>query len=156
MPKEYYSEIDVFLKQDADILPNHRDENHKIELLKGKQASFIQNYKPLSEQETDAIKKYINEHLGKDFIRPSLSVAAAPVLLVRKPEGELRFYVDYKTFNVIMVKNRYLISLINETFDKLLNVRQFTKLDIIHKFNRICIKKGQKWLIVFNTRYGQF
>ena len=41
MSKKYYSEIDVFLKRDTDILPDHRDEDHKIELLKGKQAYFV-------------------------------------------------------------------------------------------------------------------
>ena len=121
--KEYHSEIDVFLKQDTDILPDHRDENHKIELLEGKQASFVRKYKPLSEQKIDAIKKYIDEHLGKGFIRPSSSAAAAFVLLVRKPGDGLRFYVNYKALNAIMVKNKYSIPLINEMLSKLSNAR---------------------------------
>ena len=33
------------------------------------------------------IKKYINEHLNKGFIRPSMSPVAAPILLTKKPEG---------------------------------------------------------------------
>ena len=44
MPKKYHSKIKVFIKQDTDILPNYRSKNHKIELLKGKQAFFVQNY----------------------------------------------------------------------------------------------------------------
>ena len=36
VPKKYYSEINIFLKQDTDILPDHRDKNHKIELQEGK------------------------------------------------------------------------------------------------------------------------
>ena len=93
-------------------------------------------------QEIDTITKYINEHFGKDFIKPSLLAVAAPVLLVRKPRDELKFCIDYKALNAITVKNRYSISLINKTFSKLLNARQFTKLDIIHAFNRIRIKKS--------------
>ena len=98
----------------------------------------------MTEQETDAIKKYIDKHLEKDFFRPSLSAAAALVLLVRKLRSELRFCVDYKTLNTITVKNKYLILLINKTLGKLLNARQFTKLDIIHAFKIICIKKSQE------------
>jgi len=33
------------------------------------------------------IKKYINEHLDKGFIYPSISLAAAPILLTKKPGG---------------------------------------------------------------------
>ena len=48
MLKRYYSEIKVFMKQDANILLNHRLEDHKIELIKGKQILFMRNNKPLS------------------------------------------------------------------------------------------------------------
>ena len=33
------------------------------------------------------IKKYINKHLNKGFIHPSMSLAATPILLTKKPEG---------------------------------------------------------------------
>ena len=59
--KEYYLEIKVFIKQDADILLNHRLKNHEIKLLKSKQAFFIRNYKLLFEQKTEIMKKYINK-----------------------------------------------------------------------------------------------
>jgi hypothetical protein len=32
------------------------------------------------------IKKYINEHLNKGFIRPSILLIAAPILLAKKLE----------------------------------------------------------------------
>ena len=144
------------MKQDANILPNHRPEDHKIELIEGKQAFFVQNYKPLSEQKIEAIKKYIDKHFGKGFIRPSSSAAAAPVLLMRKLGGRLKFCVDYRAFNKITVKNRYPIPLINETLRKLSSAACFTKLNIIYTFNKIRIKKDQEWLTAFNTRYGQF
>ena len=33
------------------------------------------------------IKNYINEHLNKGFIRPSMSLVAAPILLTKKLRG---------------------------------------------------------------------
>ena len=33
------------------------------------------------------IKKYINEHLNKGFIRPSILLAAASILLTKKLKG---------------------------------------------------------------------
>ena len=105
---------------------NHRPENHKIELLKDKQTSFVWNYKPLSKQETEAMKKYIDEHLEKSFIKSSSpAAAAASVLLVRKPSSRLRFYVDYRAFNKITMKNWYLILLIDKTLGKLSSTARF-------------------------------
>ena len=121
-----------------------------------KKAPFVRNYKSLSDQETAAMKKYIDEHLGKGFIRPSSSAAASPILLVRKPGGELRFCIDYKALNAVTVKNRYLIPLISETLGKLAGAVRYTKLDVIHAFNKIRMKEGHKWLTVFNSQCGQF
>jgi len=41
------------------------------------------------------VKKYINKHLNKGFIRPSILLAAALILLAKKLGGGIRFYVDY-------------------------------------------------------------
>ena len=46
--------------------------------------------------------------------------------------------------------------MISKTLGKLAGAVKYTKLDVIHAFNRIRIKKGHKWLTVFNSRYGQF
>ena len=156
VPKEYHSVIDIFMKRDTDMLPEHQNKDHRIQLEEGKNPLFVQNYRPLSDQENNAMIKYIQEHLGKNFIWLSLLAAAAPILLVKKPERELYFCVDYCALNAVTIKNRYPIPLINKTLGKLMNVVRFTKLNIIAAFNRIRIKEGQKWLIAFNTRYSQF
>jgi len=51
------------------------------------------------------IKKYINEYLNKGFIRPSMSLAAAPILLTKKLGGGIRFYINYRGLNAITIKN---------------------------------------------------
>ena len=61
------------------------------------------------------VKKYINKHLNKGFIRPSISLAATPILLTKKLGGGIRFYVNYRGLNAIIIKNRYPIPLIHET-----------------------------------------
>ena len=33
------------------------------------------------------IKKYINKHLNRGFIRPSILLVAAPILLIKKLKG---------------------------------------------------------------------
>ena len=51
------------------------------------------------------VKKYINKHLDKGFIRPSISLVVAPILLVKKLGGGIRFYINYRGLNAIIIKN---------------------------------------------------
>ncbi len=44
----------------------------------------------------------------------SFSFAKASILFVKKCKNDLRLCVDYKKLNIIMIKNRYLISLVNQ------------------------------------------
>jgi len=73
----------------------------------------------ISKDELLVIKKYINKHLNKGFIRPSISLAATPILLARKLKGGIRFYINYKGLNTITIKNRYPILLIYKTLKRL-------------------------------------
>jgi len=65
------------------------------------------------------IKKYINEHLNKGFIRPSILLVAAPILLAKKLGGGIRFCVNYRGLNAIIIKNQYPVPLIRETLKRL-------------------------------------
>jgi hypothetical protein len=50
--------------------------------------------------------------LSKGFIRASSSPVAAPVIFIKKPGGNLRFYIDYRALNAITIKNQYPLLLI--------------------------------------------
>ena len=82
--------------------------------------------------------------LDKGFIRESILLAAAPLLLAAKPGGGIRIYYNYKGLNTIIIKNKYPFPLIRETLDNLYNARYYIKLDIITTFNYIRIIKGYK------------
>ena len=156
VPKEYHSVIDIFMKCNADMLLEHREEDYIIQLKEGKSPLFVQNYMPLLDQENDAMIKYIQEYLRKSFIQPSSSTTAVSVLLVKKSGGEVHFYVDYHALNAVIIKNWYPISLINKILKKLAHAVSFTKLNIIAMFNRMRIKEGQEWITAFNIRHSQF
>jgi hypothetical protein len=80
--------------------------------------------------ELEATKKYLLENLDKGFITPSQLLFAAPVLFVRKSNGSLRFYIDYRKLNQITYKDRYPLPLINETLARISRAKIFIKLDI--------------------------
>jgi hypothetical protein len=58
------------------------------------------------------LRKYLDEHLDKGFIKVSSLPIAALVIFIKKPGGGLRFYIDYQALNTVTVKNRYPILLI--------------------------------------------
>jgi hypothetical protein len=51
------------------------------------------------------VKKYINKHFNKGFIRFSISLVATPIFLTKKPGGDIQFYINYKGLNTIIIKN---------------------------------------------------
>jgi hypothetical protein len=59
----------------------------------------------MSKDKLLVIKKYINKHFNKGFICPSISLTAAPILFTKKLGGGIRFCINYKGFNTIMIKN---------------------------------------------------
>jgi hypothetical protein len=117
---EYHDFLNVFFKEKADILSSHRKHDHRIELEKDHE--FDHEYASLynlSEEELLLIKKYLKEHLDKNFIESSIAFYASLILFAKKSDDELRFCVNYRKLNAIIKKNRYSISFIAETIARL-------------------------------------
>ena len=58
------------------------------------------------------LKKELIKLLDKGFIWVNKSVTGMLVLFIQKPEKNFWFYVNYKTLNKIIKKDRYLLLLI--------------------------------------------
>ena len=155
LPKRYHEILDVFSKKEADTLSIHRAYNHAINIKDGYQTPSAVMY-GMSRDEIQELPQYLDENLAKGFICASRSYAASPVLFVKKPGGGLRFYVDYWGLNAVTIKNRYPLSLIRETLNRLCHAKIYTKLDIISAFNCLCIQEGDESLIAFCTRFSLF
>ena len=153
--KAYRDLADVFLPSNANSLPPHRDEDHAIELESGKTPPFGPLYN-LSEYQLKTLCDYIDENLAIRFTQPSKSSAGAPVLFTPKPDGTLRFCVDYRRLNSMTIKNRYPLPLIDEILDRLSGARVFTKVDVKNAYYRLRIREGDEWKTAFQTRYGLF
>ena len=157
LPYELHEFLDVFQKRRADELPPLRPGvDHHIKIENGvKELPFKRPY-PMTRDELEVVRRYVNEHLEKGFIRTSSSSTAAPVLLAHKPGGGLRFCVDYRALNAITEKMRYPIPRVSETLSRLSKSEIYTKLDVISAFNRIRVREGDEHLTAFTTRFGQF
>jgi hypothetical protein len=119
---EYHDFLDVFSKKKADILSSHRKHNHRIELKEDKTHEYASLYN-MSNEELLLIKKYLQEHLDKEFIESSTVFYVSLILFAKRFDEDLRFCVDYRKLNAIIKKNRYSISLIAETIARLFKIR---------------------------------
>ena len=155
IPQGHHQHVKVFDPKEANVLPSHQEYDHQIKL---DPEAKIPSRKLIgcSREQAQVIKSYIDDLLGKGFIRRSSSPYAAPVLVVKKPEGGLRVCIDYRGLNAITKKDRNTPPLIKETLARLSRARIFTKLDIIAAFNTIRIKEGDEEKTAFLTRYGLF
>ena len=60
---------------------------------------------PIFKDKLLVIKKYINKYLNKGFIYFNIFLAATPILLTKKLGGGIQFYINYRGFNTIIIKN---------------------------------------------------
>jgi len=95
--------------------PSHRKVEFFIDLIPGSTSTSRAPYK-MEPVELKEPKTQLDELLGKDYLRPSVSPCAAPVLFV-KTDGALRLCLDYRELNKITVKNRYPLPRIDDLFD---------------------------------------
>jgi hypothetical protein len=69
----------------------------------------------ISEDKLLVFRKFLDKNLTKGFIRTSVLPAVSPIFFAKKPGKGLRFYIDYRALNAIIIKNRYPLPLIQET-----------------------------------------
>ena len=63
---------------------------------------------------------------------------------MRKKNDNLRLCVDYKNLNVIIIKNKYSLPLIEENLNRLNRAKRFTSLDLTTIYYRIRIKRNNE------------
>jgi len=152
---KYFKFLNIFFKKNVNILSLHQVHDHVIHLKKDAQFSVFALYN-INHDKILELHRYLNENLSKDFIQVSHFQMITSVLFIKKLKEELCFCVNYRDLNVITVKNRYSLSLISETLNRLSWAKIFIKLNIISAFNQLWIKEENEALIVFHTWFELF
>ncbi len=151
---QYFNFAKIFNEKTANILFEHDFQNLAID-TQNVNSSFESFYN-FSEKELKIFKKYLDKHLKNEFITSSKSTCVAFILFIKKKIDDLRLCVDYHELNAIIIKNRYSFSFISETFDHIVDVKSFIKLDIIAAYNKLRVKKKNEWKTAFRTRYEMY
>jgi hypothetical protein len=74
-------------------------------------------------------KKEIDLILAQQVIDNATCEWASPIVLVPKPDGALRFCVDYRRSNMVTVTDTYPLPIMDKFFDSLGDATVFTTLD---------------------------
>ena len=78
------------------------------------------------------------------------------MLFVKKKDGSMRLYIDYRELNKITIKNRYPLPRIDDLFDQLRGASVFSKIDLRLGYHQLKIKQDDVPKTAFRTRYGHF
>ena len=145
---DFHDLLQTFDSITAENLSSHCFYNHKINLVDDFHTMRNRVYS-LSYLKLMKLKKYLKENLKKNFINFNNVSFFSSILFVIKFNKEFRFCVDYRKFNVIIKRNNYFISLIDETLTKLIKCKYITKLNIIAVFNKLRMHLKNENLITF-------
>ena len=145
---------DVF-PDDIAGLPSEREVEFTIDLIPGTEPISIPPYR-MAHAELRELKAQLEELLSKGFIRPSISPWGAPVLFVKKKDGSLRLFIDYRQLNRVTIRNQYPLPRIDQLFDQLQGSRVYSKIDLRSRYHLLRVQEIDLPKTAFRTRYMHY
>ena len=142
-----------FSKNDQDVgcVP---DLQMKIELTDNQpvHSSYHACPRPLYQE----VKDYLQDLIGKGWIRKSKSPYSSPIVCVRKKDGSLRLCVDYRKLNEKTIQNRLPLPRISDALDGLGGSKWFSLLDQGKAYHQGMIAEECKKYTAFVTPWGLY
>ena len=134
MPAFYHEFEKVFDKEMQSALPEHGPQDCAIKLLPNTEPRSGKLY-PMSQDELQLLREYIEEMVATGKIRPGKGHAGSPVFFVKEKTGRMCLVVDYRGLNAIIIKDNYPIPLMTTLMEQVQESTWFTKLDLKNGFN---------------------
>ena len=129
---------------------------HRIVLKEGQEPK-MHGMRRMSPAELDVLREKLDEFMDNGWLRPTAgSNFAAPVVFAKKPDGTLRFCVDYRALNALTLKDSYPLPRVDELLDQLHGARFFTTMDLASAYYQIPMHEEDIFKTAFKTRYGHY
>jgi hypothetical protein len=109
-----------------------------------------------SPREKEELEKTLDELLKDGKVEPSGSPWAAPVVMVQKKDGTMRFCVDYRKINAVTKKDAYPLPRIDDALDSLGGNNWFHTLDLASGYWQVAMATKDKEKTAFSTHKGLF
>jgi hypothetical protein len=74
-------------------------------------------------------------------------------MFVKKKDGSLRLFVDYRPLNAVTIKNKYTLPRIDVLFDQLAGAKVFSKIDLRFGYHQIKVRPCDIPKTAFSTHY---
>ena len=103
-----------------------------------------------------AIEREIQNMLQMGIIRSSTSAWASPVVLVPKPDGEIRFCVDYRKLNAVTRPDNYPMPRTDELLEKLGRAQFISTIDLTKGYWQVPLDEPAKERSAFVTHTGVY
>jgi hypothetical protein len=127
--------------------------SHRIEILTGAKKIHSQPYRAVHRARA-AEKEEIDKMVAQGVIEPATCEWASPIVLVPKPDGSLRFCVDYRKLNAITVPDTYPLPRMDECIDSLGEADIFTTLDCNSGYWQIPVHPEDREKTTFTSHFG--
>ena len=105
-----------------------KDATHGIQLHEDAKPFRVNPYRT-GPQGRASIRKAVTEMKEGGVVRDATSEWTSPVVLIPKPDGAMRFCVDYRRLNYLTFKDSYPLPRMEDCVDRLGEAQYFTALD---------------------------
>ncbi len=129
--------------------------NMSIQIEPGVRPVSIRQYR-LTPAEREALVAKVDEFVRRGWIEPSASPWSSSVLFVPKPNGSLRFCVDYRFLNKVTVKDKGPLPDIQELLQNMQGANIYSALDLCSGFYQIPLAQESRDCTAFPTPFGQY
>ncbi|GBL58317.1 Retrovirus-related Pol polyprotein from transposon 297, partial [Araneus ventricosus] len=145
------------------------NENEEIFQLGGEPTPYVKHYintgdhppvastpYRLSPKKKELLRTEIDKLLANDVIEECESPFAAPVVLVPKPNGDIRLCIDYRKLNAITIPDKYPLPLMDTLLHDAKSTAFMSTLDLKTGYHQIEVNPDDKDKTTFVYPFGMF
>ena len=102
------------------------------------------------------VREEVQAMLEADIIEPSNSPWCAPIVLVKKKDGTMRFCIDYRRLNQETKRDVFPLPRCDDILEAMAGAAFFTHLDLVRGYWQVGVAEESKEKTAFSTPEGHF